>query len=45
MKTNMHTCQFFLSVFHLLNRVGGGDISAHRYGLIGSCSSTFQYSA
>ncbi len=30
---------------HLLSRVGGGDISAHRHGLTGSCSSTFQYSA
>ena len=32
-------------VYHLLSCVGDGDISAHRYGLIGSCSSSFQYSA
>jgi len=32
-------------VYHLLSRVGDGDISAHRHGLIGSCSSSFQYSA
>src|SRR5690625_5098161 len=30
------------SAFHLLSRVGGGDISAHRCELTGSCSSTFQ---
>ena len=35
----------FQFVYHLLSRVGGGDISTHRRGLIGSCSSTFQYSA
>jgi hypothetical protein len=33
------------SAFCLLSRVGRGDISAHRCGLIGSCSSTFQYSS
>ena len=39
------TCVPFQSVYHLISRVGGGDISTHRHGLIGSCSSTFQYSA
>jgi hypothetical protein len=39
------TCRLLPSVYHLISRVGGGDISTHRHGLIGSCSSTFQYSA
>jgi len=29
----------------LLIRVGSGDVSAHRCGLIGSCSSSVHYSA
>lgn len=39
------TCSLLQSIYHLISRVGGGDISTHRHGLIGSCSSTFQYSA
>ncbi len=35
----MHTCHQFAPTFHLLSRVGEGDISAHRYELTGSCSS------
>ncbi len=34
-----------LQIIHLLNRVGGGDISTHRHGLKGSCSSAFLCSA
>ena len=30
--------------YHRLTRVGDGDISAHRCGLIGSCSSSVLYS-
>ena len=41
----MRTCHQLASTFHLLSRVGEGDISAHRYELTGSCSSTFQCSA
>jgi len=29
--------------YRLLTRVDGGDVSAHRCGLIGSCSSSVQY--
>ena len=44
-RRQVHTCGLSASAYHLISRVGGGDISAHRHGLIGSCSSTFQYSA
>ena len=38
---SLHMTPFF-SAYLLISRVGGGDISAHRRGLTGSCSSTFQ---
>lgn len=38
-------CTSLQSVYLLLSRLGGGDISAHRHGLTGSCSSTCQSSA
>ena len=41
----MHICHQHASAFHLLSRVGEGDISAHRRELTRSCSSTFQCSA
>ena len=39
------SCHHHASALHLLSRVGAGDISAHRHGLTGSCSSTFRCSA
>jgi len=44
-RNQIHTFDLIQFVYHLLSRVGGGDISAHRHDLTGSCSSTFQYSA
>lgn len=38
-----HTPPAASSAFHLLSRVGEGDISALGCGLTGSCSSTFQH--
>lgn len=40
-----HTFISTPTVYYLLNRVGSGDISALRDGLIGSCSSTFSHLA